>query len=115
MDPNSVRVMPASALRNTPRLHTLAKTDSLSPLEWNLVARSSDDKTLIFNIDLGKQRAQKIAGVQVEESPSSISVSIFGILFETELDRMPYSLSGQFLVDIDSTIAGRNLVNPSRP
>ncbi|MBB1151773.1 MULTISPECIES: hypothetical protein [Amycolatopsis] len=109
MDPSAVRSLPAAALRDAPRLDCLQETTDLVPLTWRLAARSSDGRTLVFLVNLGEQKVEKVVGARVAETAASVSVIIYGKLYGSTMDHAAHSLIGQFMVDLESPIGGRGV------
>jgi hypothetical protein len=82
-------------------------------LDWNWVARTDDDRTLIFTIDCSGQHVEQIVGVQISEDADVVSVAILGRVYQPTNDIMPYSAVAQYVVDLPSPLANRQVVNPN--
>lgn len=90
-----LRVVPASAVRHVQRLTPVNRTEALTALQWNLVARTDDDLSLTFVVDLSRQRVSSIAGVQVIEGS----------------DRVASARYGEYMIDLAEPLAGRTVAN----
>ena len=106
-----LRVVPASAVRHVQRLTPVTRTEALTALQWNLVARTDDDLSLTFVDDLSRQRVSSIAGVQVIEGRDSVTVAILGFRATGDVDRVASARYGEYMVDLAEPLAGRTVVN----
>ena len=106
-----LRVVPASAVRHVQRLTPVTRTEALTALQWNLVARTDDDLSLTFVVDLSRQRVSSIAGVQVIEGSDSVTVAILGFCATGDVDRVASARYGEYMIDLAEPLAGRTVVN----